>query len=214
MPTYDISKQFEWDGPAGERMVQVCRMFGLTLDRLNRRAPIHSCRVEFDAGDIVFITGPSGSGKSVLLGELERQVPESESINLARIGLPSDKTVIDCFDTDVITSLKMLSRVGLSSVFSMVNKPCHLSEGQQYRFRMAQALATGKRFVFADEFASGLDVLTAMTLAFNLHKFAKRTGTTFILASSRRDCLMDLCPDVIVTKDFTGPAQVTYKTAR
>ena len=214
MPTYTLSKQFEWQGPVSERTVQVCRMFGLTLDRLTDQALTHSCRIEFDAGDIVFITGPSGSGKSVLLRELERHVPSSDSINLTRIPLPDDRTVIDCFDTDVITTLRTLSMVGLSSVFNIVNRPCHLSEGQQYRFRMAQALAARKQFVFADEFASGLDRLTAATLAFNLHKFAKRTGICLVLASSQRDCLLDLCPDVIVTKDFSGPAEVIYKTTR
>jgi ABC-type ATPase with predicted acetyltransferase domain len=214
MATYTISKRFRWQGPISSRMVQVCRMFGLTLDRLTDRAPVHSCRIEIGAGDIIYITGPSGSGKSVLLRELEGQIPACESVNLARMPLPQDKTVIDCFETDVVATLRTLSIVGLSDAFSVVNRPCHLSEGQQYRFRLAQALAAGKRFVFADEFGSELDRITAATLAFNIHKFAKRTGTAFILASSHRDLLLDLAPDAVVTKDFCGPADVVYKTMR
>ncbi len=214
MATYVVSRHFPWKGPVSPRTVQVCRMFGLTLDRLTERVPTHACRLEFDPGDIVYITGPSGSGKSVLLRELERQVPASESVNLARMPLPQDRTVIDCFETDVVATLRTLGTVGLSDAFSVVNRPCHLSEGQQYRFRLALALAAGKRFVFADEFGSELDRLTAATLAFNIHKYAKRTQTTFILASSHRDTLLDLAPDVVVTKDFCGPGDVLYKTMR
>jgi len=189
-------------------------MFGLTVDRLTDRAPVHKCRLEVRPGDIVCITGPSGSGKSVLLREIERCVPASEAVNLARIDLPADRTVIDCFDGDLISSLQMLSVVGLSDVFALLNRPCHLSDGQKYRFRLGQALAAGKPFVFADEFGSELDSITAATVAFNVHKFAKRTQTTLVLASSREDFLIDLAPDVLVVKDFTEPAQVIYKNRR
>ncbi len=214
MPTYTVTKHFPWQGPASERTVQVCRMFGLTLDRLTDRAPTHSCRLEISPGDIVYITGPSGSGKSVLLSELERQFPAGEAVNLAHMPLPDDRTVIDCFESDIITTLRTLGTVGLSDAFSIVNRPCHLSRGQQYRFRLALALAAGKRFIVADEFASELDRLTAATLAFNIHKFARRTGTAFVLASSHRDILLDLAPDAIVAKDFCGPAEVVYKIVR
>ena len=214
MTMYDVSKRFPWAGPLSPRVVQVCRMFGLTVERLTDRAPTHQCRLKIHPGDIVYLTGPSGSGKSVLLGELEQAVPKPDRINLARIGLPNSKTVIDCFTTEVVTSLKTLSLVGLSEVFSVLNRPCYLSEGQKYRFRLAKALAAEKRFVFADEFCSELDRITAATVAFNIHKFAKRTGTTFILASSHEDILIDLAPDAVVIKDFTGPAEVIYRNGR
>ena len=214
MTTFDVSKRFAWQGPLSPRATQVCRMFGLTVDRLTDRAPVHRCRFQAGAGDIIFITGPSGSGKSVLLHELEQAVPQSQRINLNRIPLPDDRTVIDCFDTDIVTSLKTLSVVGMSEVFSMLNRPRLLSDGQKYRFRLAQALAAEKPYVFADEFSSQLDRITAATVAFNIHKFAKRTGTTFVLASGHEDILIDLAPDILVIKDASGPAEVVRKKAR
>jgi ABC-type ATPase with predicted acetyltransferase domain len=214
MAIYTVEKCFPWQGPLSDKATRVCRMFGVTIDRLTDQAPTHTCRVEIRPGDIVYLTGPSGAGKSVLLRELERCVPASDAVRLACIGLPQDRTVVDCFDGDVVTSLQTLSAVGLSDVFSMLNRPCWLSDGQKYRFRLARALAAGKPFVFADEFCSELDQITAATVAFNVHRLAKHAGTTLVLASSRDDILMDLAPDVIVVKDFSGPAQVIYKTSR
>jgi len=214
MTTYCISKCFPWQGPLSEKAVRLCRMFGLTIDRLQDRIATHQCRLEFEPGDIVYITGPSGAGKSVLLRELEQAVPPSESVNLAQIPLPGDRSVIDCFDGDIVTSLRLLGTVGLSEVFCLLNRPSNLSDGQKYRFRLARALAVGKPFIFADEFSGELDRVTATSLAFNIHKFAKRTRTTFVLASSHEDILIDLAPDVLVVKDFSGPADVIYRKSR
>ena len=211
MTTYCISKCFPWQGPLSEKAVRLCRMFGLTIDKLQDRIATHQCRLEFEPGDIVYITGPSGAGKSVLLRELEQAVPPSESVNLAQIPLPGDRSVIDCFDGDIVTSLRLLGTVGLSEVFCLLNRPSNLSDGQKYRFRLARALAVGKPFIFADEFSGELDRVTATSLAFNIHKFAKRTRTTFVLASSHEDILIDLAPDVLVVKDFSGCADVIYR---
>jgi ABC-type ATPase with predicted acetyltransferase domain len=122
--------------------------------------------------------------------------------------------VVDCFGHDIVAGLRTLSAVGLGDVFSLLNRPGRLSDGQQHRFRLAQALTAGKPFVFADEFCSALDRITAAALAYNVHRLARRTGTTLVLASSRDDILLDLAPDVLIIKDFSGPAQVIYKTAR
>lgn len=214
MTTYAVSKQFVWQGPLSERAVRVCRMFGLTIDRLTDRAPNHRCQVRIEPGDIVYIMGPSGAGKSVLLRELRRCVPDSEAVNLAGVELPDDRTVIDCFEDDLIASLRMLSMVSLGDVFSVLNRPSRLSDGQKYRFRLARALALGRPFVFADEFCSELDRITAATVAFNVHRFAKRANLTLVLASSREDILIDLAPDVLIQKDFTGEAQIIYKDQR
>lgn len=214
MATYSISKTFKWRGTVTDKVASVCRMFGLTLDRLTGQRFTHACRLEIDAGDIVYITGPSGAGKSVLLGELENAVPAAERINLSEIPLPNDRTLIDCIDADLLESLRFLSLAGLNDCFCILNQPVNLSAGQQYRFQLAMALAAGKKFVFADEFCSELDSVTAAVISYRLQKFAKRTGTTFLLASSREDILLDLSPDVLVVKELSGPAEVIYKRKR
>ena len=96
----------------------------------------------------------------------------------------------------------------------MLNVPANLSEGQKYRFRLACALASGRKFIFADEFCSNLDRITAGVIAYNVRRFAKHNGVTFFLASAHEDILADLQPDVLVVKNFSGEAEVSYKKLR
>ncbi len=214
MTKYSVSKSFDWQGKITRKAEAVMRMFGLTADRLAKNAVIHNCQLEINDGDIVYITGPSGCGKSVLLKELEKSVPAADKINLDEIELPSDKTLVDCIDGDFLTSLRLLGTAGLNDVFCVLNKAANLSDGQKYRFRLAMAFAAGKKYIFADEFCSNLDRITASVIAYNIHKFAKRTGVTFVLAGSHEDILIDLGPDVLVAKELSGPAEVIYKNQR
>ena len=188
------------------------RMFGLTVERLSESAVTYKCRLEINDGDIVYITGPSGAGKSVLLRELEKAVPVLERINLDEIELPVEKALVDCIEGDFLSALKLLSTAGLNDVFCVLNQPANLSDGQKYRFRLAAALASGKRFIFADEFCTSLDRITAAVIAYNIQRYAKRNKVTFILASSHEDILLDLAPDVLVVKELSAPAEVVYKS--
>ena len=235
MPTYTLSRTLHWQGQISEKAAQICRMFGLTADRLAERSVRHNCQVEINDGDIVYITGPSGAGKSIVLNELAKSVPAQDMVSLDQIELadsaeaaaprpaelvakpqaakagPTEKTLIDYVNGDFVTSLRILSTAGLGDVFCILSRPANLSDGQKYRFRLAMALATGKKFVFADEFCSNLDRITAAVISYNVHKFAKRNGVTFILASSHKDILLDLAPDVLIVKELCGPTQVIYK---
>ena len=211
MATYRISKTFCWQGTITDKVALVCRIFGLTADRLTQRRLTYNCQLQINDGDIVYFTGPSGAGKSVLLGELQKSIPASQRVSLARIKLPGDKTLVDCFDGDVLSGLRLLSTAGLNDCLCILNQPDKRSAGQKYRFRLATALAAHKKFIFADEFCSELDRITAAVISHNLHRFAKQTGTTFILASSHQDILLDLEPDVLVTLELCGPVQVIHK---
>jgi len=220
MTRISVEKKFDVNPQRTDRVTTVMRMFGVSIDRLKDpfdklragQQTTHACTVEVNDGDIVYITGPSGAGKSVILREMQNEIPADERINIEQIVLPADKPVIDCVGgKGTIDALSLLSYAGLSDVFCMLNAPANLSEGQKYRFRLACALASDKKFIFADEFCSNLDRITAAVIAYNVRRFAKRNNVTFFLASSHEDILADLQPDVLVVKHFTGPAEVIYK---
>jgi len=216
MLRFSVSKQFDVNVPISDRVSTVMRMFGVSTDRLDEHRRTHKCTVEVEDGDIVYITGPSGAGKSVLLQELQNSVPVNDRISIDEIQLPADKAAIDCIgnSSGTIEAMSLLGYAGLSDVFCVLTPPANLSEGQKYRFRLARALATGKKIIFADEFCSNLDRITAAVIAYNIRRFAKRNKVTFFLASSHEDILADLQPDVLVVKRFTGPAEITYKQKR
>jgi ABC-type ATPase with predicted acetyltransferase domain len=213
--TLSANKKFDWNLPLTDKAADVLRAFGITVQRLKNSAVTHSCEVKLSAGDICYLTGPSGSGKSVLLREFFSTFNNNDKINIDDIPLPDDKTTVDCIPGGgFLETLRTLSSAGLTDVFCVLNSPATLSEGQKYRYRIAKAIASDKQFIFADEFCSNLDRVTAAVISHNLRKFATKTGKTFILASSHDDLLADLLPEVIVIKHLAGDAEVVYKNQR
>ena len=212
--TYTISKQFKWDGQISDKSASVMRMFGLSLDRLKDNGRKHNCIVKIRPGNIVYITGSSGSGKSVIFRQLYEQFDSQSKINLDDIALPNDRTVIDCIDGDYFDSINSLCLAGLSDVFNALEYPHRLSDGQKYRFRLAKAIASGAEAIFADEFCSNLDRLTAASVAYKISQFARKHKKTLVVASSHDDIMREMMPDVIVVK-YTGvDAKTIYKDVR
>jgi len=218
---FRVSKKFCNEVETTDKVLSVMRMFGLTKDKMRQKNVVHNCQVEINDGDIVYITGPSGSGKSVLLKELAGAIEPGQKVDIDDINLSSERAVVDCIDGDYIGALRILSYAGLNDCLCVLNRPAYLSEGQKYRFRLAMALGASstsspqakKKFIIADEFCSNLDRITASTISYTIHKFAKRYKVTFLLASSHEDMLADLQPDVIITKELSGPTKVVYKNS-
>jgi ABC-type ATPase with predicted acetyltransferase domain len=204
-----IEARVGWKGKATPKVRQVMRMFGVDLERLREPAS-HAVEVEPGRGDICYITGPSGAGKSLLLRAMYEQAVGSK-VWLDDIRLSGKRAVVDCIEGGTVDSLRALSRAGLSDVFCILNQPARLSDGQKWRYRLARAMTSGTDIVFADEFCSTLDRVTAATIAWNVRKWSRRTGVTFVLASCHEDLLADLQPDVVVVKHLAGDADVVRK---
>lgn len=211
---YHVERSFGWGGVVTEKVASVMKTFGLDLARLKERTVVDGCDLSLKPGDICFITGASGAGKSVMLREIYNSTDEDKRLNIDEISLEKDKTVIDCIEADFFESLKILSKAGLSDVFAILNTPANLSEGQQYRYRLGRALLSDREVVFADEFCSNLDRISAAVIAHNIRKVAKRSGKIFVLASSHDDLLGDLRPDVVVIRHLNGKTERIYRNKK
>ncbi|HPC65658.1 MAG TPA: ATP-binding cassette domain-containing protein, partial [Anaerohalosphaeraceae bacterium] len=166
-------------------------------------------------GDIVYITGASGAGKTVLLNAIYQQIPDNQRIRLDDIPIETGRPLIDCVDDrSLFDALEILSRAGLSDVFCALQPPDQLSEGQKTRYRLARALMSSRTVLFADEFTSSLDRITAAVIANRLRWAAGQTQRIFVLASCHEDILPDLLPDILIVKYLTGKTETFYRDKR
>ncbi|MCC6423115.1 MAG: ATP-binding cassette domain-containing protein [Phycisphaerales bacterium] len=159
-------------------------------------------------GQLHLITGPSGSGKSLLLRRLRRRWHREFSIyDLDATKLPRSPT-IECFSQlHLEDALHLLSRVGLAEAHTWILPTHHLSQGQQWRLKLAIALmnlrnASRPAILFADEFAGCLDPLTARIISHTLRRQVHTFNLRVLIATSRNDLLNALQPDHVTQCDF------------
>ena len=206
-----VQRQFTTAVEPSQNVMKVAAMFGLGLDRRRSIQVIAPTTLELLSGQIVFITGASGSGKSVLLDEIGRTLADKQAVNVLRFdGLPHlpDRPLVDCFaDMSLEEVTAILSLAGLNDAFVMLRRPGELSDGQRYRLSMAQAMAVTEgpnraqlNVVLADEFAATLDRITAAVMARNIRKWTRRTAAPvcFVAATTHDDLLEPLEPDVLI----------------
>ena len=161
-------------------------------------------------GQILFIGGASGSGKSSLLRVVCRRAKRTGCVlNLRRIRL-GNRPVIDLFDDPTFPpTLRRLCSVGLAEVWTWFRTPAQLSEGQRWRLRLALALQSAEHadrpvLLVCDEFAAVLDRVSATIVAACVRRAVDARPTTLaaILATSHDDLLPAIDPDVHVDCDF------------
>ena len=196
-----------------ERVVGVAEAFGLGLDKWEKFVVYDNVELKIGPTDIVYITGDSGSGKSILLKALERDIREDMGqtcINIADIKPPLGKPLVETVGKSLEEALELLSRVGLNDAFLFLRTYEQLSDGQKYRYKIAKMIESGAQFWILDEFAATLDRDTAKIVAYNLQKLARQQGKAVLAATTHTDLFEDLNPSVHIHKRFGKEITVNY----
>lgn len=196
---YKIDKRFDCRVARSARVLECAEAFGMGLQ--DKEFVIYdNLELEVNPGDIVYITGQSGSGKSLLLRELQSQM--ENTANIDQVEIDETKAIIDQVGKDTNQAINMLTLAGLNDAFLFIRKPQELSDGQLYRFRIAKLLESNASVWVADEFGAVLDRTTAAMVAFNLQKQARSVGATVIVATTHKDLKEELGPNVYVDKEY------------
>ena len=207
---YVYNIRFKTRAPLTDRTLKVAEAFGLGIDEEKEHIIYEDFELRLGDRDIVYITGDSGSGKSVLLRALEEDLGD-QAINIDDVEIDPDKPLIDTVGKTFQEALSLLSRVGLNDAFLFLRTYNQLSDGQKYRYRIAKMIDSGKQYWIADEFCSTLDRTTAKIVAFNLQKLARRTGRAAILATTHTDLEEDLAPSIRIHKGWGREIHIDYR---
>ncbi|MDD3949193.1 MAG: hypothetical protein PHT43_06995 [Anaerolineaceae bacterium] len=203
---FDIS--YETHTEVTPRTLVVAEAFGLGIDEA-QKFKVLDAELKIGPKDVVYITGDSGSGKSVLLRAIKADLGK-EAVDLTEIVVDPDKPLIETVGKTVEEGLELLSKVGLNDAFLFLRTYGQLSDGQKYRYRIAKLIESGRQWWLMDEFAATLDRDTAKIIAYNLQKMARQMGRAVIAATTHGDLAEDLNPSVHVHKRFGQEIQIDY----
>ena len=208
MTTYIITRKFNTSVDRTPRVLEIAEAFGLGLS--DKEFVVYDgLEIDINQGDVVYITGQSGSGKSLLLKDLTAQMTAGglKVADLNKIEL-EERPVIELVGTNTVEATDLLAKAGISDAYIYLRKPSELSDGQRYRLKLAILMASDADVWIADEFGAVLDRTTAKLVAFSMQKVARRLSKTFMVATTHDDLAEELGPSLTITKRFREKVEV------
>ena len=197
-----LNREFSTRPQKDGRVLEVAESFGLGLS--DKKFSIYrNLEVPVQQGDIIYIHGQSGSGKSLALSDLASELAaRGMSVgNIDKVQL-ENCALVSQIGADVKEALGFMNQAGLNDAYLWVRTPAELSDGQKYRFRLAKLIESGAEVWVADEFGAVLDRETAKIVAFNISKAARKVGATLIVATTHGDLVDYLAPTLTIEKLF------------
>ena len=212
MSKYVINVSFNTRVNKTIRTLEIAESFGLGLDE-KAWTLYDNLELDIERGDVVYVTGQSGSGKSVVLRELQRLMADAGQrvASIDDFVFADDTNVIDQLGKTTSDALGLLSMAGLNDAYLFVRKPSEMSDGQKYRLKIAKLIESGADVWVADEFGAVLDRVTAQVVASNLQRAARAVGATVIVATTHEDLKNALRPSVQITKHYKERVKVDHE---
>jgi uncharacterized protein len=208
---YIISKKFTSSVERTTRVLEVAEAFGLGLS--DKEFVVYdNLALDVQPRDVVYITGQSGSGKSLLLRDLvdQHRARGLKVTDLNEIVL-EERPVIELLGNSTNEAAEILAKAGISDAWIYIRKPSELSDGQRYRLKLALVMNSDADIWVADEFGAVLDRVTARVVAFNMAKVARRAGKGLMVATTHTDMVAELAPDLMITKRFREKVEIATK---
>jgi ABC-type lipoprotein export system ATPase subunit/GNAT superfamily N-acetyltransferase len=153
------------------------------------KIPINFSECKTFNWSIGVIYGGSGTGKTTLLKQFGNLIDDK---------FDHEKPLISNFDfLEPKEATLLLSAMGLSSVPTWLRPFALLSNGEQYRARLAYKVASAKEneVILIDEFTSVVDRDVAKSMSNAIQKYIRRENKKIILASCHFDIMEWLLPD-------------------
>ncbi len=199
---HNIDIRFSTSVERSQRVLDVSQAFGLELT--DREFVIYD-NVDFETkqGDRVYVTGQSGSGKSLILRKMEENF-KSAGLKVANINDVEleDKPIIDIVGGSTDEATRLLQIAGIGDAYLLIRKPSELSDGQRYRLKIAKLLESDVHVWICDEFGAVLDRKTAKFLAHSVLKMAQKKGVTVVIATTHTDLYFDFAPHLMIQKRY------------
>lgn len=208
MTEYTITRKFNTSVERTPRVLEIAESFGLGLS--DKEFVVYDgLKIDIKQADVVYITGQSGSGKSLLLKDLSAQMSTAglKVADLNKIEL-EERPVVELVGKDTNEALDLLAKAGISDAWIYIRKPSELSDGQRYRLKLAMLMSSEADVWIADEFGAVLDRVTAKVVAFSMQKVARRAGKTFMVATTHDDMVAELAPNLTIKKMFREKVEV------
>lgn len=206
---HTVDVRFKTSVQRSKRVLEVAEAFGLGV---SEKEFVVYDKLSFQTrqGDCIYITGQSGSGKSIMLRELAKQYREIYGLKVASINDVELKDIplIDQIGSSTEEACKILSKAGLNDAYLFIRRPSELSDGQRYRFIIAKLLAAGVDVIAADEFGAILDRTTARVVAYSVRSMCEKAGITLMVATTHKDLLWDLRPTLTIDKRYADEISI------
>ncbi|MCS5982205.1 ATP-binding cassette domain-containing protein [Klebsiella pneumoniae subsp. pneumoniae] len=212
MSKYVINVSFNTRVNKTIRTLEIAESFGLGLDE-KAWTLYDNLELDIERGDVVYVTGQSGSGKSVVLRELQRLMADAGQrvASIDDFVFADDTNVIDQLGKTTSDAWGCFSMAGLNDAYLFVRKPSEMSDGQKYRLKIAKLIESGADVWVADEFGAVFGSSDCPGCCLNLQRAARAVGATVIVATTHEDLKNALRPSVQITKHYKERVKVDYE---